>query len=160
MYWMPNPSHKHILVLLRPAGCPRASIALISLSYKSFPDPSPDLTPSSSNSGTSAATTNTEMSNRDQIKLMYESDPYGLNSGVSFDLYDDLQLGLMDMQPQFEKKNEDGQANKGSGSPDMSWDAMFGPNAGLDKDATNWDKDENGKSVFEGVTFFDEWRDF
>ncbi|THY92320.1 hypothetical protein D6C92_05888 [Aureobasidium pullulans] len=117
-------------------------------------DPSPDMTPSSSNSGTSAATSNfTDISEHDRVKIMFESDPFGLGSGIQFDLGDDLGMGIMGIQSTFDNKKE-GQ-DKGTPPPDVSWDAMFGPNAGLDKDDTNWDKDPMGNSIFEGVTFFD-----
>ncbi|KAH0008922.1 hypothetical protein KCU78_g10995, partial [Aureobasidium melanogenum] len=117
-------------------------------------DPSPDLTPSSSNSGTSAATSNfTDISEHDRLKIMFESDPFGLGSGIQFDIGDDLGMGIMGIQSTFDNKKE-GQ-DKATPPPDVSWDALFGLNAGLDKNDTNWDKDPMGNSIFDGVTFSD-----
>jgi hypothetical protein len=117
-------------------------------------DPSPDMTPSSSNSGTSAATSNfTDISEHDRLKIMFESDPFGLGSGVQFDLGDDLGMGIMGIQSTFDNKKED--QNKATPPPDVSWDAMFGLNPGLEKNDMTWDKDPMGNSIFEGVTFFD-----
>ncbi|KAI5242877.1 hypothetical protein E4T43_04510 [Aureobasidium subglaciale] len=117
-------------------------------------DPSPDMTPSSSNSGTSAATSNfTDISEHDRVKIMFESDPFGLGSGIQFDLSDDLGMGFMGIQSTFDNKKDD--QNKATPPPDCSWDAMFGANAGMDRNDTNWDKDPMGNSIFEGVTFFD-----
>jgi hypothetical protein len=117
-------------------------------------DPSPDMTPSSSNSGTSAATSNfTDISEHDRLKIMFESDPFGLGSGIQFDLGDDLGMGIMGIQSTFDNKKED--QNKATPPPDVSWDAMFGLNAGLNKNDNNWDKDPMGNSIFDGVTFFD-----
>jgi hypothetical protein len=117
-------------------------------------DPSPSMTPSSSNSGTSAATSNfTDISEHDRLKIMFESDPFGLGSGIQFDLGDDLGMGVMGIQSTFDNKKED--QNKATPPPDVSWDAMFGANAGLDRNDTNWDKDPMGNSLFDGVTFFD-----
>ncbi|KAI4725515.1 hypothetical protein E4T49_06734 [Aureobasidium sp. EXF-10728] len=117
-------------------------------------DPSPDMTPSSSNSGTSAATSNfTDISEHDRLKIMFESDPFGLGSGIQFDLGDDLGMGIMGIQSTFDNKKES--QDKATPPPDVSWDALFGANAGLDKNDTNWDKDPMGNSIFDGVTFSD-----
>lgn len=117
-------------------------------------EPSPDMTPSSSNSGTSAATSNfTDISEHDRLKVMFESDPFGLGSGVQFDLGDDLGMGIMGIQSTFDNKKED--QNKATPPPDVSWDAMFGLNPGLERNDMTWDKDPMGNSIFEGVTFFD-----
>jgi hypothetical protein len=90
-------------------------------------DISPALTSMSSNSASSAATSDfTDISEHDRLKTKFERNPFGLGSGAKPDLGDIV-----------------------------SWDAMFGVKAGPEKSEMTWDKDPMDSSIFDGIIYFD-----
>lgn len=143
-------------------------------------EPSPALTPSSSQSGLTDSTISsyTNVSEHDRLTMTFEWDPFGLGSGVQFDFSNDIGLADMGLTSTFdntktmaaqgmqgqqqeggssEKSQEGGKENKENlGLPQVpiTWDSVFHAGAGLDKNDGNWDRDAYGNSLLAGVEFF------
>ena len=122
-----------------------------------FSDKSPVLTPSSSQSALTDATTNTNVSENDRLRMTFACDPWNLGSGIEFSFDQGIGLQGMGLQSSFdrtEEKNGEDQVGHSEEQP-FTWDNMFHPGAGLDRNERDWDKDEFGNSVFASATFFE-----
>ncbi|KAL1302056.1 hypothetical protein AAFC00_002501 [Neodothiora populina] len=74
----------------------------------SFPDPSPALTPSSSQSGVtdSTASSANNINENDRLKMTFEWDPYNIGSSIRMDLTNDIGLGDMGLQSCFDNSKD------------------------------------------------------
>lgn len=123
-----------------------------------FSDPSPALTPSSSQSGITDATTNSNVSQNDRLKMSFAWDPWNMGSGFEMDYGQGIGLQEMGLQSMFDKPEEGKERGDGKTKTEelpFSWDNIFHAGAGLDKNENDWDKDAFGNSVFAGAEFFE-----
>lgn len=137
-----------------------------------FSDPSPALTPSSSQSGATNSTSSSldNINETDRLTLAMQWDAFNMGSGVYMDFGNDfgmhdtgLQSTFDNIKPTQPPQNSKGDANEGkekndaasTHEPALNWESVFAAGSGLDKTDDTWDKDVFGNCIFNDVEFFD-----
>lgn len=121
-----------------------------------------DQSSSSEQSTSTSASSISDVNDMDKLKIVASWDPFGLGGTNADNLFDELGMGDLGLNGSFTGlgKNQDGKKEDAGidAKPDappksFDWDSVFGPNAGLDNDPMDWDKDAFGNSVLEGFEF-------